>query len=226
MTRTETPQTPASAVYSQHEQRSDRLHSCKKLKRTQVLQNYFSKHLLRKKQKQIYLPCFIKHLLYVCLILVGLVSHKQSQRVKLGSELNKQEQNAEVTYITAEMWSTTVVGTTKLHYSGRGWVSFATQLTALGHLSSKAPVICSPSDRTLHPPSAWLRFSCCISQVNTLQLHSCLHVPSELSLYHTLPRSLWNPELEQGGVPAPHRYPVCQALHPAQALQPMPQLIL
>lgn len=119
----------------------------------------------------------------------------------------------------AEMWSTTVVGTTKLHYSGRGWASFATQLTAPGHLSSKAPVICSPSDRTLHPPSAWLGFSCCISQVNTWQLRSCLHLPSELSLYHTLPRC-WNPvsvksriRTRRGASPTP--YPVCQALHPA-----------
>lgn len=72
MTRTETPQTPAPGVkrklYSQHEQWPDRLHSCNQILTTRVLQNYFSKCPFCKEQKQNYLPCFIKHLLYVCSI--------------------------------------------------------------------------------------------------------------------------------------------------------------
>lgn len=212
--------------YSLHEQWSESLHSCSLLQKTRVLQNYFSKCLFCKNQKQIYLPCFIKRLLYVCLIFGSTSFTQAKSKGKAGQWAGRTRINCRSSIYNGRNVSTTVAGTKKLHYWGRGWVSFATPAEC-----PRAPLLrgCSPSA----PPSPF-------SRTHILRLHftgkhlaaSFLFAPSIGAF--TAPQPTSAPWVDLCDIPnyykegcQPHSGTQCARHYtPAQALQPMPQVIL
>lgn len=144
------------------------------------------------------LPCFIKHILNVCLIFSSTSFTQAKSKGKAGQWAGQTRINCR---------SSIQKGRNVRHH--HGWDSKASQLR------QRVIEFCHPAESprapflqgSLHPSSSGLAFSGCISQLNTCQLHSCLHLPWELSLHHTLPQLPVTSWITARRVPATQRSP-------------------